>query len=114
MLILSRLRSCLLAWACATLALLGQNPYGRITGRVTDGTGAVVVGASVRVVQLETNVVTATLTSSTGVYELQNLLPGRYRVVVEMAGFRRHERGPIEVRVGDVIGLDITLELGAV
>jgi len=107
------IRLCALICAGAVVALLAQNPYGRITGRVTDSTGAVVVGATVRVIQLETNVVTATVTSSTGVYDLQNLLPGRYRIIVEMAGFRRHERGPIEVRVGDVVALDITLELGA-
>lgn len=98
----------------AALVLLAQNPYGRITGLVTDSTGAVAVGAAVRAVQVETGIVTAAVTSNSGVYDMQNLLPGRYRIIVELPGFKRHERGPIEVRVGEVIGLDIGLDVGAV
>ncbi len=99
--------------ALAGLGVLGQTPYGRITGRVVDTTGAVVVGAAIRVLQTETNIATTTASSNEGVYDLSNLLPGQYRVLVEMQEFRRHERGPIEVRVGDVLGVDIALEVGS-
>lgn len=91
-----------------------QNPYGRITGRVTDAAGAVAPGASVRVSQLDTNVVAATVTNSEGNYEIPNLNPGRYRLTVELAGFKRYERGPFELRVGDVLAIDVALELGAI
>ena len=96
-----------------TAALPAQNPYGRITGRVTDSAGAIVPGAAIRLVQVGTNVPAASTTNNEGNYDLQNLNPGQYRVTVEMQGFKKYERGPIEVRVGDVVALDVSLEVGA-
>jgi hypothetical protein len=49
-------------------------------------------------------VVASTVSDSQGNYEARNLIPGRYSIVVEMKGFKRYQRGPIEVRVGDVPG----------
>lgn len=94
--------------------LLAQNPYGRITGRVMDSAGALVPGASIRVTNIETNVVTATTSNAEGNYEVANLIPGQYRIVVESKGFKRYERGPLELRVGDVLNVEISLELGPV
>jgi hypothetical protein len=110
---LRRLAFSILFLAIAAVSLFAQSPFGRITGRVMDSSGAVVVGATVRVLQIETNIATATATSSNGVYDLQNLLPGNYRINVEMAGFKSLEQGPVEVRVSDVLRLDFTLQVGS-
>lgn len=40
-----------------------QSAYGRIVGRVTDAAGAVVPGASIRVVHIQTNVGTSANTN---------------------------------------------------
>ncbi len=104
----------LLASMLVAAALLAQNPYGRVTGRVRDSTGAVAPGATVRVVNLETNLASETATNAEGNWEVPNLNPGQYRVEVEKPGFKRYERGPLELRVGDVLALEIALELGAV
>ena len=45
-------------------ALVAQNPYGRITGRVSDATGAMVSGAAVRLVNIDTNVATETTSNA--------------------------------------------------
>ena len=95
-------------------SLAAQNPYGRITGRVVDASGAVVAGAAIRAVQLGTNIAATATTSANGVYDLPNLLPGNYRVEVTMPGFKRYERSAVEVRLGDTLGLDIAVEVGAV
>jgi len=94
--------------------VLAQNPYGRITGRVTDPQGAVIPGVSVRAVNANTNMATAAVTNSAGSYEIPNLIPGIYRVVAQLEGFKRVERGPLELRVGDTLNIDLMLELGAV
>jgi hypothetical protein len=99
---------CLLA-----ATLFAQNPYGRITGRVIDSSAAVVPGAVVRVENMGTNVETTVVSDSQGNYDAQNLIPGQYQVVAERPGFKRYQRGPIDVRVGDVLTIDIGLELGA-
>ena len=95
-------------------ALFAQDPYGRITGRVVDSAGAVVPGVSVRVRNTETNVETSVNSDSQGNYEARNLVPGQYQVVAETRGFKRYQRGPIEVRVGDVLTVDIGLVIGDV
>src|ERR1700680_4452748 len=103
-----------MACVWAVTALFAQDPYGRITGRVVDSAGAVVPGVSVRVRNTETNVETGVNSDSQGNYEARNLVPGQYQVVAETHGFKRYQRGPIEVRVGDVLTVDIGLEVGDV
>src|ERR1700730_10001767 len=83
---------CLLA-----ATLFAQNPYGRITGRVVDSSGAVVAEAGVRIVNTDTNVATDANSDSQGNYDARNLIPGQYSVMVERPGFKRYTRGPIEV-----------------
>ena len=94
--------------------LFAQNPTGRISGLVLDNTNAVVAGASVKFTRIETNVVTAATTNDAGVYEVQDLLAGTYQLQVEKSGFKRYIQGPIGVRVGDVLRVDVHLELGVV
>ena len=95
-----------LAWA--------QNPYGRITGTVTDSAAAVVAGAAVRVIHIDTNVVTHAATNESGNYEAPNLNPGSYRLEVELPGFKLFRREPIQVSVMDVLDIPVRLEIGSV
>ncbi len=92
--------------------LSAQVSYGHIIGRVTDASGAVVPQAAVQSINVETNVVASTKTNSEGNFELRNLIPGRYKVMVELTGFKRYERGPMELRVGDTLNIPIALEVG--
>lgn len=97
----------------AAITAHAQSSYGRVTGRVTDPSGAFVSGASIRAVQLATNIAATTSSNQDGVYELLNLLPGEYRITVELQGFKKHDRSPVPVSVGDVVGVDVQLEVGA-
>jgi hypothetical protein len=94
--------------------LLAQDPYGRITGRVVDSAAAVVPGVNIRVTNTETSVPTIAISDSAGNYEARNLVPGLYMIVAESKGFKRYQRGPVEVRVSDVLTIDIALQLGDV
>jgi hypothetical protein len=91
-----------------------QNPYGRIEGRVQDASDSAVPGVVVRVVNAETMVATETVSNAEGNYAAGNLPPGRYRVTAELKGFKRSDRSGLEVRVGDVLRVDIRLEIGDV
>ncbi len=98
---------------CLSIAVvLAQDPYGRIIGRIVDSGGAVVPAASIRVTNIATNVVTNAGSDSQGNYEARNLIPGHYKLAVAMQGFKGYERGPIEVRVDDVLTVDVALQLG--
>ncbi len=91
-----------------------QNSYGRMTGRVTDQQNAVAAGASVALTQLETNIAARGVTNQEGLFDFPNLLPGSYRMTVTLGGFKKYTRSGLSVRVGDVLGVDVSLELGAV
>src|SRR5262245_1967785 len=93
---------------------VAQNPTARITGRVTDPTGAAIPGAAVRATDIETNVDTPAVTTREGVYEILNLIPGQYRLRAGLTGFKSYDRGPLELRVGDTLTVDVGLEIGDV
>ncbi len=112
-----RLHGTFATFACAFLmavCTLAQDPRGRIVGLVTDSSGAVIPDASVTAIHLEMNTRFVTRSNAAGNYELPYLLPGKYRLVVEVQGFKRYEREPIEVRVGETLTLDVSLEVGTV
>lgn len=85
-----------------------------ILGLVTDPSGAAVVDALVKATNLETRVTANSRTNQEGSYVIPYLLPGRYGLQVEQAGFKTFERRPIELRMNDRARLDVTLQLGLV
>lgn len=74
------------------LSLFGLKAYsqtgqGSISGVVHDASDAVVVGATVEVVDTETGVTAHAVTNRTGFYAILALNPGTYTVSVKKAGF---------------------------
>src|ERR1017187_8934121 len=90
-----------------------QVATGRITGRVTDPSGALVAGAAVKTVNIATNVEVSTKTTSEGIFDVMNLIPGQYKLEIDMAGFKHLSQGPIELRVEDVLTITVALQVGA-
>ena len=98
----------------ASLALWAQDPRGTITGQVSDSSGALISGASVRVANIETGVATKASSNEQGRYEVPYLNPGTYKIDVEVAGFKAWNRGGIDLHMGDRVQIDIQMELGNV
>jgi len=107
-----------LRWLALTVAapvcLWAQTPTGQIIGRVVDAAGAVVPGASVQVSNLATNVIAKAVTNSEGNFEIRGLISGVYRLEARKEGFKQYSREPLELRVGDVMNLEVKLEVGAI
>lgn len=101
-------------FAAALLAgvAFAQDYRGQIAGRILDPTGAAIPGANVKVINTATNAASATVSDGNGNYRTLYLAPSNYTVTVEAAGFKKLARQGIEVRVGDAIALDLTLEVG--
>jgi len=106
--------------ALASLILLcvgtarAQFTEGTIVGNVTDSSGAVVVGAAVRVTNVQTATTTEMKTDSIGFYRALHLQPGTYKVTVAMAGFKKAVLDDIPVHVNSTTRADATLQPGAV
>jgi hypothetical protein len=94
-------------------SLWAQEFRGTITGRVADPQGAVIPGAKVTAIQLATGAKSESTASSEGQYTIPFLAPGQYKVEAQAAGFKQYVREGLQVSAGERVGLDISLEVGA-
>lgn len=86
-----------------------QTITGGVNGTVTDPSGAVIVGAQVTAINVATNITTATKTNKDGVYSIQFLTVGQYKVKVEAPGFALETLGPFTLEAGQVAKFDAKL-----
>jgi hypothetical protein len=91
---------------------VAQDFRGSIAGTVTDSTGGVLPGASVTVTNVGTNVAVDAVTDGKGYYQVRYLSSGTYSVTAKLQGFSVAVRKAIEVRVGDALTADLTLNAG--
>jgi len=94
--------------------LFGQTQQGRIVGRVTDSTGAVVSNAKVTITDTGTGVSRNLETNAAGDYVAPNLNPGVYSITAEMAGFQKVVRTNVRVEVATNQRIDFALKPGDV
>src|SRR6266568_1885491 len=111
-------RSVLSCILIATVLLLllpafGQSTGGRIIGRVSDSTGAVITGANVSLVNEATGVSRQTKTDQSGDYTFVEVAPGNYRVEYVLQGFKKDIRTNVTLDVNQVLTLNATLQPGA-
>lgn len=83
-----------------------------IQGRVSDSTGAVVGGSSVRVTNQETGVSRTTQSTPDGYYRVPDLLAGKYQIRVSLSGFNTVVRSGIDLNSQATLNLDIALQVG--
>src|SRR4051812_48284515 len=94
--------------------LAAQGLFGTISGVVTDATGAVVTGATVRVTNVDTNVTTTWKTNGAGVYNATSLNPGNYKIEAEGRGFKKVVTNNILLEVNATPKVDLTLSVGQI
>src|SRR5687767_6652174 len=94
------------------MAVQAQSERGAIRGTVTDSSGAVAAAAKVTAISAATKIVTSTVTTEAGNYNIPQLPPGVYTVEVEKQGFKKVIRANVVVEVSGVTGLDLTLQIG--
>src|SRR5262245_20969886 len=85
-----------------------------VNGTVTDGQGGVLPGVVVTVVNVDTTVPTETVTDSKGLYTVEDLIPGRYRLTAAMQGFKSYARDGIVLETAQTATINIELAIGAV
>ena len=98
----------------STAMLVGQTFRGTILGTVTDPSGAVVAGATVKVRNVGTGLERTTATSGDGSYSVPELPIGTYSVTVTQAGFQTFVVTGVAVDVATERRVDAALKTGEV
>ncbi|MGA8646118.1 MAG: TonB-dependent receptor [Candidatus Sulfotelmatobacter sp.] len=84
-----------------------------LEGAVTDQSGAAVVGATVKILAVDTGITQEQPTNSKGYYRFPGLAVGRYALTVTNKGFKTKVIGNVILLVGQTRTLDTTLAVGA-
>jgi hypothetical protein len=92
--------------------LLIADEGGRIFGTVLDSSSAVVVGARVKLTNVDTGLSQTTKSDQRGGYVFTALAIGHYELSVESAGFRLYRRTSITLDVDGSLLVDAKLEVG--
>jgi len=91
-----------------------QQTLGGITGTVTDTSGAVISGATVNLVGVETKLSRTQTTSSTGSYSFVNLPLGTYTLSFTQQGFQSQNIPSIQVQANRTATVNAELKIGNV
>lgn len=94
---------------------------GRLSGAVTDPSGAMVAGSTVRLLDENRGVVAQTTTDSNGQYSFSSLATGNYQLEIERPGFQKTRYSNLNVTPGEnqlnsqlqVGAADMTVEVSA-
>jgi hypothetical protein len=85
-----------------------------IFGRVLDSSSAALPGATVHVVNTDTNITVRLITNATGYYEAALLMPGNYKVKAELTAFKQTERDGIVLLTSGRVEVNVILQVGNV
>ncbi|HZR56472.1 MAG TPA: carboxypeptidase regulatory-like domain-containing protein [Terriglobales bacterium] len=102
---------CLVAlFAAAAFASIN----GSISGIVTDSSGAVVTGATVTAVNVQTGIKSTSQTDTKGFYSFPSLPIGTYDVEIQEAGFKSFTKTGLILDANSALRADATLPVGTV
>src|SRR6185503_17798821 len=111
--VLRFLSSGLLVGLCLAVVSGQAIQTGGITGVVTDKNGALVTGATVKVISEATGTAERTsVTSDDGGFSVTFLQPGRYKLEVSAANFKKAVVADVQVRITETTRQDVSLEPG--
>lgn len=91
----------------------GQGTTSRITGVVTDSSGAVLPGAAITATNEGTNVSYTATSSGTGVYVFDSLQVGSYTITVESKGFKKFVSSGNVLSIGAPTTVNVKTDVGA-
>ena len=90
-----------------------QGTGGRILGRISDPSGAVLSGVKVIATNDATGVAHDSVSNDSGDYVFPDLPVGTYSLAFDLTGFKKTVRHAISLDVNQVITLNMTMQIGA-
>jgi hypothetical protein len=104
---------CAALMLCLSAPMWGQSTAtGTVSGQVTDQSNAVIPGATITLVDVDTRDSRTTTTNDTGRYIFVNVPPGKYDVTANKKGFAQIKIPAQQVQVGLVTTNNFVLQVG--
>ena len=101
--------------ATILLVLLAASPAlaqtGQINGVITDNSGAIVPGATVKAVETATGLARDTVAGSDGRYNFTSLRPTSYDITAELSGFRTSQRKGVLLQANQNLTVNFAIEI---
>src|SRR5579864_2378498 len=113
MIFMPRVFPTLLLVLASSVILHAQSTDASLTGRITDPNKAVIVEATVTVINTGTGIRYQGLTNETGEYYVSNLPPGRDRIEVEKLGFKAVIQSGVVLHVQDAVEVNFEMMVGS-
>src|SRR5262245_60073971 len=107
-----RMAICALMSMSLVIAVAAQDFRATISGQVTDPSGNPIGGATVKAINLESNIGKETQTTTEGYYTLPYLDPGVYSLEVKASGFSTALQAKVILQTADKLNLPIKMEVG--
>src|SRR4051812_7268876 len=94
--------------------LVGQTATGEINGTLTDPSGAVISGATLKLTNQSTQIQTQSTSNATGFFIFVGVRPGTYSLRVEKQGFRSVDVSQLQLGVNQALTQNLQIPVGAV
>ena len=104
----------LLMIALSATYVAAQLETGTVSGQILDPSGANIVGAQVKLIDIDRGTNIASTTNNSGLYTFPSVRPGRYRMEVEATGFKVVNATGLTVNVQDHLEQNFKLAVGSV
>ena len=92
--------------------VFGQTSKGFVIGNITDPTGAVIVGANIKITNASTGVSRETVSAFDGSFRIDAVDPGTYNLEVSQTGFKTVTRQNVIVTAAQTTTAQFQLEIG--
>ena len=85
-----------------------------LSGTVSDTSGGVIPGVKISATNIDTGVVSNSLTNNSGVYNFAGLLPGTYTVTAELEGFQPKTFTDVQLTGSSQVRLNFEIEVSSI
>ena len=84
-----------------------------LRGKVIDAQGAILPGVTLTVTNQDSGMFRTTTSGPDGTFIASGLVPGTYKLVASLQGFKKVERKDLRLEVGKTVSIDVTMTLGS-
>ena len=105
---------CLTIILTLTAAMFAQGANARLEGSILDPNGAVLSGARLSLRNARTGLVSEATSNNEGIFRFTELPIGEYELTASLQGFQKLVQKNINLLTGQVLSLNLTMQVGAV